>query len=283
MTAADIPSPVVPLGRRVAEAARIAALVLALALFLAPLAWLATTAYKPARDIFSIPPVLTFAPTFDNFRALFALYDVPRLVGNSLAIALGSTAIALVVGVPAGYALARSRWKHAITVAYVLLAVRMMPRVVTLMPFYLLMRDIGLLGSTWAVALTDGTLSAGFVVWMIFNYVRALPPEAEWAAQLDGRTAFGAFLFVAVPLIMPGIVASALFSIMLAWNDFLTPAFLTVADSKPISVALLSAYGTKDVTWGTMGAMAHFSTLPIVALALLLNRYFVQGLTKGMH
>jgi multiple sugar transport system permease protein len=168
-------------------------------------------------------------------------------------------------------------------VAYALLAIRMMPRVVTLMPFYLLMRDVGLLGTVWAVIITDATLSSGFVVWMMFSYFRAVPPEAEYAAQIDGRTAFGAFLFVAVPLVVPGIVASALFSIMLSWKDFLTPAFLTSVDTKPLSVALLSAYGTKDVSWGTMGALAHFATLPIVIMALVLNRYFVQGLTRGMH
>eukprot|EP01037_Dinobryon_pediforme_P040267 gene40267-49322_t len=159
----------------------------------------------------------------------------------------------------------------------------MMPRVVTLMPFYLIMRDVGLLGTVWSVAITDATLSAGFVVWMMYSYFRALPPEAEYAAQLDGRTAFGAFVFIAVPLVMPGIIASALFSIMLSWNDFLTPVFLTTSDSKPLSVALLSAYGTKDISWGTMGALAHFSTLPVVLMALILNRYFVQGLTRGMH
>jgi multiple sugar transport system permease protein len=258
-------------------------LVLAVIAFLAPLVWLASTAYKAGREIFSVPPTLEFTPTLENFRALFGLFDMANLTGNSLKISLGTTAIALLLGVPAGYGLARSGWRHATSVAYGLLAIRMMPRVVTLLPFYLIMRDFGMLGTVWAVALYDATLSSGFVVWMMYSYFRALPPEAEYAAQIDGRTAFGAFLFVAVPLVMPGIIASALFSIMLAWNDFLTPVFMTTADSKPLSVALLSAYGTKDISWGTLGAMAHFSTLPIVLMALMLNRYFVQGLTRGMH
>lgn len=269
--------------RAVHAALRNTILIGATTLFLVPVAWIATVAYKPAGDIFGVPPRLAFRPTLDNFRVLFSLFDVGRLVSNSLKISLGTTAVALLVGVPGGYALARSRWRHALTVAYALLTVRMMPRVVTLMPFYLIMRDVGLLGTVWGVVLLDGTLSAGFVVWMMFAYFRALPPEAEFAAQLDGRTAFGAFLFIAVPLVVPGIVASALFSIMLSWNDFLAPVYLTTVDAKPLSVALLSAYGTKDVSWGTMGALAHFSTLPIVVMALVLNRYFVQGLTKGMH
>ena len=80
-----------------------------------------------------------------------------------------------------------------------------------------------------------------------------------------------------------GMVASALLCIMFSWNDFLFSSFLTRADSKPISVALLTAYGTKDISWGTLGALAHFSTLPIVLMMILLNRYFVQGLTQGVH
>ena len=269
--------------RRLGDVAERGVLIVVIAVLLAPLVWLMSTAYKPARDVFAIPPALSFTPTLANFQTLFALFDVGRLTYNSMMISLVTTVIALLIGVPAGYSLARSGWKHAATIAYGLLAVRMMPRVVTLLPFYLIMRDVGLLGTVWAVALLDATLSAGFVVWMMFSYFRALPPEAEYAAQIDGRTAFGAFLFVAVPLVMPGIIASALFSIILSWNNFLTPVYLTTADSKPLSVALLSAYGTKDVSWGTMGALMHFATLPIVAVALLLNRYFVEGLTKGMH
>jgi multiple sugar transport system permease protein len=88
---------------------------------------------------------------------------------------------------------------------------------------------------------------------------------------------------VALPAVRSGVVASALFCLMFSWNDFLYPMFLTRLDSKPISVALLSAYGTKDITWGTLGALAHFSTIPIVLIVLFLNRYFVQGLTKGIH
>ena len=175
----------------------------------------------------------------------------------------------------------RARW--AIAIAYFFLAIRTVPPVATLIPFYLMMRDIGLLGTWWAVILLDTTLNAAFVVWMMFSYFRSLPKEIEEAALTDGCTLFGSFWRVALPVVKPGIVASALLCIMFSWNDFLYSAFLTRAETKPISVALLAAYGTKDITWGTLGALAHFSTIPIVVIALLLNRYFVQGLTRGTH
>ena len=115
------------------------------------------------------------------------------------------------------------------------------------------------------------------------NASQAAPPELEEAALTDGCTQFGAFFKVALPAVMAGIIACVLFCLMFSWNDFLYPMFLTRLESKPLSVALLSAYGTKDITWGTLGALAHFSTIPIVIVILFLNRYFVQGLTKGIH
>ncbi|MBV8566352.1 MAG: carbohydrate ABC transporter permease [Methylobacteriaceae bacterium] len=258
-------------------------LCLALLFFLAPAAWLFAIAYEPARDIFNFPPRFVFEPTLDNFRTIFGYFDVARLVLSSLTISLGATTLSLLLGVPAGYALARSTWRYAPLGAYFFLAVRMVPPVATLIPFYLEMRDIALLGTYWAVILLDTVLNSAFVIWMMYSYFRSLPKELEEAALADGCTQIGAFLRVALPLVVPGLIASALFCIILSWNDFLFPAFLTNAATKPLSVALLSAYGTKDITWGTMGALSHFLILPIVAIALLLNRYFVTGLTRGIH
>lgn len=260
-----------------------AALVLALALFLAPVLWLVTTAYKPGREVFSAPPGVLFTPTLDNFRAMLRLFDVGALLRNSLVISLGSAAAALLLGVPAGYALARARWRGAIGLAYLFLAVRTVPPVATLIPFYLLMRDLHLLGTWWAVIALNTTLNAAFVTWMMFASFRALPREVEEAALTDGCTLGGAFLRAALPSVLPGLIASALFCILFSWNDFLYAMVLTRPDTEPVSVALLSAYGTKDISWGVLGAMAHVSTLPIVLIALTLNRYFVAGLTRGVH
>jgi multiple sugar transport system permease protein len=259
------------------------ALVVVVAMFLAPVAWMIATAYKPARDIFSIPPTILFTPTLENFRGVFHYFDLASLLESSFIISLGSAALSLLIGVAAGYALARARTKWAIGIAYFFLAVRTVPPVATLIPFYMMMRDVGLLGTWWAVILLDTTLNTAFVVWMMFSYFRALPREMEEAALTDGCTLFGSFWRVALPLVKPGMVASALLCVMFSWNDFLFSSFLTRAGSKPISVALLTAYGTKDISWGTLGALAHFSTIPIVLIALLLNRYFVQGLTRGVN
>lgn len=257
--------------------------VLALAVFLAPVLWLLTTAYKPARDIFGFPPRLAFTPTLDNFAAIAALFDLPHLLGTSLLIAGGATALALLLGVPAGYALARSASRWAMGVAYLFLAIRMVPPVATLIPFYVQMRDLGLLGTPAAVILIHGMLSTTLVTWLMFGQFRAQPIALEEAAVTDGCTRLGAFVRIALPLAAPGIVAAALLAFMLSWNDFLFASFLTNARNRTLSVALLSAYGTRDITWGTMGALAHLATLPIIALALVLNRFFTAGMTRGVH
>ena len=259
------------------------ALGLVVAVFMVPIAWLVSTAYKPGAAIFSSPPTVLFQPTLDNFRTIFGLFDIVGLVRSSLVISLGSAVLSLLLGAPAGYALARSRSRFALLVAYAFLGVRMVPAVAALIPFYLLMRDVGLLGTWWSVILINTVLNSAFVTWMMFSYFRALPHELAEAALTDGCTLIGAFVRIELPTVRSGLIASALFCIIFSWNDFLFASFLTRLDTKPISVALLAAYGTYDISWGTLGAMAHVSTIPIVLLALGLNRYFVQGLTKGMH
>lgn len=253
------------------------------AFFLAPFLWLAATAWKPSRDIFAIPPTLLFTPTLEQFETIFRLFDVGSLLRSSLLIAAGSILLSLLLGVPAGYALARSKSRAAFAVAYLFLGLRMVPAVAALIPFYLMMRDTGLLGSWVAVVLINTMLNASFVTFMMFVSFRSLPKDLEEAALTDGCTAFGAFWRAALPAARSGVIACALFSLLFAWNDFLFPMFLTRFDSKPLSVALLSAFGTKDITWGALGALAHFSTIPVVLIVLMLNRSFVQGLTKGIH
>jgi multiple sugar transport system permease protein len=255
-----------------------------LVIFLFPVLWLIATAYKPARDIFSIPPkVFDFTPSLSHFSYILSFMDVGSLVGSSLIISIGSAILSLLLGVPAGYALARSRWRWAKGVAYFFLFIRMVPAVAALIPFYLFMRDVGLLGTWWAVIIMNTMFNCAFVTWMMFSYFRALPRDLEEAAMTDGCRPIGAFWKVAVPAARSGIIASTLFCVMFAWNDFLFASFLTDLDSKPVSVALLTAYGITDVSWGAMGALAHFATIPIVLMAFFLNRYFVQGATNGVQ
>ena len=264
--------------------ARRLAISVVLVIALAPVVWLFSIAYKPTRDIFASPPTFLFTPTLDNFDE-----RVPLLPSRRAA-RVEPHHRDRIDGAVASHRRCRRamRWRasespRAIWLAYFFLIIRTVPPIATLIPFYLLMRDIGLLGTWWAVIILNTALNSAFVVWMMFSFFRAAPISIEEAALTDGCTDFGAFFRIALPTVVPGLIASAIFCVMFSWNDFLYAMFLTKADTKTISVALLSAYGTKDISWGTLGALAHFSTLPIVAMMILLNRYFVQGLTQGVH
>ena len=260
------------------------ALILALCGFLMPVLWLVTSAYEPSRAIQSTPPTLWFSPSLANFRTVAANFDLPRLTLGSIVLSLGSTLLSLLLGVPCGYALARAQSRAAVIIAYALLVIRGVPTVVTLIPFYLFMQQLGLLGTWWAVILMNATLSTAFVVWMMYTAFRAVPREVEDAGALDGCTAFEAFWRIALPVARTSVVASALLCMMFAWNDFLNPAFLTRTETRPLSVALLTAFGGNTTSgWGDLGAMAHLSTIPIILAALVLNRFLLSGLARGTH
>ncbi|HWH82501.1 MAG TPA: carbohydrate ABC transporter permease [Burkholderiaceae bacterium] len=251
--------------------------------FLLPVLWLLSTSYKSSGDIFGLPPRLLFTPTLANFRGLFQFFDVPQLTLNTLIIGIGAALSSLLLGTPCGYALARLDTPWSRLAAYVFLAVRMVPPVAVLIPFYMMMRDAGLLGTWWAVILIDTAQSSCFVIWMMYGYFKALPKEMEEAAQMDGCSTWNCFWRVALPVVRPGLVASGLFALIFAWNSFMFSAYLTNSQTRPLAVAMISAFGSNDITWGTMGALAHFSILPIVVLTLWLNKYFVSGLTRGIH
>ena len=168
-----------------------------------------------------------------NFASVFRYFDLWSLVKSSLIISIGSTVLSLLLGVPAGYALARAQNPRAVWVAYFFLLIRTVPPIATLIPFYLLMRDIGLLGTWWAVILLNTALNTAFVVWMMFSYFRAAPVSIEEAALTDGCTDWGAFVTTALPTVTPGVIASAIFCVMFSWNDFLYAMFLTRPTPRP--------------------------------------------------
>ena len=195
------------------------AICVVLVIALAPVVWLFSIAYKPTRDIFASPPTFLFTPTLDNFDSVFRYFKLGALLESSFNIAIGSTALSLLLGAPAGYALARSESPRAIWLAYFFLIIRTVPPIATLIPFYLLMRDIGLLGTWWAVIILNTALNSAFVVWMMFSFFRAAPVSIEEAARTDGCTDFGAFVRIALPTVVPGLIASAIFCVMFSWNE----------------------------------------------------------------
>ncbi|MDR3564221.1 MAG: carbohydrate ABC transporter permease [Negativicutes bacterium] len=256
--------------------------VLVFAFFMIPLYWLLTTSLKYGRDAFTLPPQwLFFIPTLHNY--VDALTNAKNLmfIKNSLIITTGTTLLSLGLGVPAGYAIARTRWKLLNSSSFFFLILLMAPPVATLIPFYLIMRDVHLLGTYWALILLDTAFDASFVVWMMRSYFKDVPQEMEEAALVDGASHFTAFLQVALPLSIPGIISSALYCIIYSWNDFLFALMLTSPATKTIPLGIMASFSAIDVSWGQMTTLSVFAIIPAVIISIFLNRYFVQGLTMG--
>jgi len=255
---------------------------LAFLFFMIPIFWLVTTAFKYGRDSFALPPQWIFFDfTLKNFIELFEISKTGMFVKNSVIITSCSTVLSLVLGVPAGYAIARSNSRLLNSSSYFFLILLMIPPVAMLIPFYLIMRDLNMLGTYWAVIILDTVFNASFVVWMMRSYFADVPREMEEAALVDGASKITAFLKVALPLSVPGVISSAIYCIIFSWNDFLFALMLTKPKTKTIPLGILASFSAIDISWGQMAAMSMFAILPAIFISLLLNKYFVQGLTMG--
>jgi len=256
--------------------------VLAMLFFMMPIFWLLTTSFKLGRDAFAIPPKwLLFDWTLSNWRQVLENSKTGRYLMNSIIISVGATTFSLLLGVPAGYAIARSKSAFLNTSSFFFLLLLMVPPIAMLIPFYLLMRDLHLLGTYWAVIILDTVFDAAFVVWMMRSYFKDVPREMEEAALVDGASPWQAFVRVALPLSVPGIVASALYCFIFSWNDFLFALMLTSPKTKTIPLGILASFSSVEISWGRMAVMSTFAIIPAIIIALFLNRYFVQGLTMG--
>ncbi|MFL7839331.1 MAG: carbohydrate ABC transporter permease [Candidatus Promineifilaceae bacterium] len=250
--------------------------------FMMPIFWLVTTAFKFGRDAFAIPPKwIFFDYTLRNFEQVLTETKTGRFMMNSIIITTGTTLLSLALGVPAGYAIARSKTKFINLSSYFFLLLLMIPPIAMLIPFYLIMRDLHLLGSYLAVILLDTAFDAAFVVWMMRSYFQGVPQEMEEAALVDGASHWQSFFQVALPLSIPGIIAAALYCIIFSWNDFLFALMLTSPSTKTIPLGILASFSASEISWGHMAVTSLFAIVPAVIISLFLNRYFVQGLTMG--
>jgi multiple sugar transport system permease protein len=267
-----------PASRRIGGIARAVAIAVVLAVLLFPLLWMLLASFKTSLEVVDPSRVLNFTPTLDNFRNVVAQGDFLRFIGNSFLVAAAATLVSLVVGVPAAYAIARYRVAHATTF---LLMARIIPGVSLLVPWYFLFAQIQLVGTYAVLVLTHVFVAMPLVVAIMASFVEGLPVELEEAGQVDGLTRIGAFLRVTLPLSTPGIATAAILSFIFSWNNFLFALVLSDQNTRtlPVAIANFTAYASVD--WGGLMAASVLITVPVMAIALLAQRYVVSGLTAG--
>ncbi len=271
-------------GRRILGAVLVyAAAIAVLALFLAPLIWVAGMSFKTRLEIFAWPPTfLPAAPTWQNYAALFAPRSrFPATIANSLIAATIATAVALVLGVTAAYALASHRLRKIEAASFWMLTFRMLPPVALVLPYYFVFRQAGLLGSLWAIGLTHAVFSIAIVIWMMKAYFETLPREVEEAARIDGASTWQVFTRIALPLSHAAVAAAAIFSFLTSWNEFLFAVILSRPQTQTVPVAVASFVGEVYVSWGELAAATVLGLLPALALVFVSQRFLLVGIAPG--
>jgi multiple sugar transport system permease protein len=258
---------------------------LVLVLALAPVYWMLTISFKHEVDQFAVPPKwFSFSPTLEHYADAFLGRSFGLYLVNSLIVAVGSTACALVLGTLAAYSLARFRLPYKLDqkLALWILSTRMMPAIVTVVPLFLIMRDLRLVNTRLSLVIVYTAFNLPFVVWMMRGFFAEVPRDLEEAAMIDGDSRWGAFRRIVLPLVSPGLAATAVFCLIISWNEFLFALVLTQTDEAmtlPVGIAgRVTQYG---IQWGSMSAAAVVAIVPILAFALAVQRYLVRGLSLG--
>jgi multiple sugar transport system permease protein len=254
---------------------------LATAFFAFPLLWIALSSVKSDLDVSAYPPVWVFQPTLANFREFFDTLNAWKALMNSAFIVCLSTILAMMLGTMAAYALARFSIKRKESIALQVLSIRMMPAIVSVIPLFMIARELGVFDTPWLLIVIYALNGLPFVVWVMRVFIQDVPKSIEEAAMIDGCGRYEVFLRITVPLVVPGLAAVLVIIFMFSWNEYLFASMLTSSEAKTLPVLAANAIKPKAISWGLSSAAAVVMSLPVIVLVLSAQRYLVRGLTLG--
>lgn len=261
-------------------AAEAAALLIAAAVAF-PLYWMVLSAFKPTGEIASDRPrPWTLSPSLDSFRRVFGQQEFGRYFANSVVVAGSVVIVSAVIAFLAATAVARFRFRFRTTLLIMFLVAQMVPVEALTIPLFFLMRDFGRLNTLGALILPHIAFSLPFAIWMLRGFVKAVPEALEEAAYLDGASR-GRFLWqILFPLVLPGLVATSVFSFISAWNDFLFAKSFIISDTSrsTLPMALLVFFKPDEPDWGGVMAASTVMTIPVLVFFVLVQRRLVSGL-----
>ena len=246
-----------------------------LVLLMFPYYWMLVSSFKTKLQNLNI--TLLFSPTLQNYLYVFAKTDIPKVLLNSVVVGLASTVLGLALGLPAAFGIARFR-VH--TLGVVVLVARMLPGITMLVPWYIMFVRLGLVGTYWVLIFSHLSVSLPLIIWVSIGFFEDLPEEMMDAAAVDGCSLFGAFWRVALPLVRPGIAASAVLAFIHSWNNFLYSLILG-GRINMAPVAVYTMIREYDLNWGALNAAAVVVTWPVILLSLPFGKNLVRGLTAG--
>jgi multiple sugar transport system permease protein len=262
------------------RAGTVATTILLIVVVLCPVFFIVQMSIRSGLEAFRMPPTLLFRPTLQNYADLVESKFVRSLM-NSTVTATSTTILALLLGVPAGYAFSRARFRAQRVVSLWTLTTRMAPPIAFGIPFFLIYKDLGLIDTRIGLVIIYLTFNLSLVIWMMRAFFDGVPRSLEEAAYIDGAGIATAFVKIALPLAAPGLATTAIFTFLLSWNDFFYSLLLTRSEAITAPVAIVNFMNYESWEWGKVAAAATMIMLPVVALSVVVRKYIVRGLTAG--
>ncbi len=241
--------------------------------------WMLSLSLKTEIDNIAYPPVfIPSPPTLANFVSVFEQNAIGRYFWNSVVVSGGATLVALLIGVPAGFGIARAG-AHRLTV--VILIARMTPALSYLIPLFTVFQFLGLNNTLTALVITHLVITVPIIVYIMAGYFETVPRELEEAALIDGGSVWTTFRYVALPLARPGIIVGTILAFIFSWNNFVFGAVLAGRETRTLPVAVYNVLTFEQLAWGPLAAAAIIVTLPVLLLTLVIQKEIVGGLTHG--
>ena len=250
--------------------------------WLIPYIYVIFCSFKPGAEVIAVPPKF-FPEVFsvENFTGLFERMDALHFLINSLTAAVCSTVIALILGSLAAYAIQRSGARLSIVLIVLILCLKMIPTSSIVVPIYELICDLGLYDTQIALIIVYAAVNMPFVMWTMLSFYEGIPTTLDEAAYVDGASSLQTFGRVILPICTPGLATAFIFTLFLAWNDFLLALLLTSTNAKTFTVGLAGFLSAYNLDLGPMCAGAFLFSFPVMIISLAAQRYIVQGMTAG--
>jgi multiple sugar transport system permease protein len=262
------------------EVVRVFLLAIGLVLIAVPFLWILLTAFKRPVDAASVPPQL-FSPLYSGNISDLNENGFVQSLKSSVILTATTTIATLALGVPAGYAFARGKFKGRRSLGAFLLFSRMVPPVIFIIPLFLFFHNLNLVGTYTGLTLAYLTGLLPFAAWMSASYFQDIPIELEEAARVDGASRGQAFVRIALPLALPGVTTVGLLIAIAAWSEYFIPLILGGPTTTPATVGIVSFIGVDTINWGAMAAGAVCLIVPVFIATLLAQRGLLRGLTAG--
>ncbi|PHV66086.1 carbohydrate ABC transporter permease [Williamsia muralis] len=248
--------------------------------FFFPVAWMVLTAFKQESDAATNPPTFLFTPTLDQFKAVFDA-GVGTALLNSLFVTTVSTIIVLLLGIPAAFALSLRPVKKTSDALFFFISTKMLPVVAVIIPLYVIVGQIGMLDNVWTLIVLYTSMNLPIAVWMMRSFFLEVPSELLEAAEIDGASLWTSVREVILPLISPGIAATALICVIFSWNEFFFAVNMTAVNAQTMPVALTGFMSGQGLFWAQLSAASVIAALPVVICGWIAQNKLVRGLSFG--